>query len=103
MTAAWRLAVALLVAGCAAAGGWTKPGADAAATARDIDACGALAAEAVGPEIGINQDILATRQTDWQRAPIGHIESEALREQTRRRATAIVDSCMRAKGFSRPP
>ena len=92
----------LLVAGCAAAGGWTKPGTDAAATARDVEGCRSLAAETVRPEIDINEDILATRQNDWRRGRIGRIESEAMRDQTRRRADRIVAACMKAKGFDQP-
>ncbi len=97
------LAFALLLAGCAAAAGWSKPGADESATALAYQDCRAMAASAVKPEIGISQDILASRESDWQRARIGSIESETMRAQTRHRAGAIIDSCMRAKGFARGP
>ena len=95
--------IAALLAGCAAPGAWTKAGADDAAVTQATRDCRAVAAAAVGPEIGINQDILATRGTDWQRAQIGRTEQRTMQEHTRDRAAAIVDSCMRAKGFAPGP
>ena len=99
----WLPALALLpaLAGCAAGGGWAKAGADASATDAAYAECRAQAAGAIEPEIGINEDILATRQNDWQRSHVGQVASETMREQTRDRAAALVDSCMRAKGFAR--
>jgi hypothetical protein len=92
----------LLLAGCAAAGSWTKAGADEAATARDYRDCRALAATAVKTDADIDQDILATRQNDWQRASRLRLQSETMREHTGDRAAAIVAACMRAKGFAEP-
>jgi hypothetical protein len=89
----------LALAGCAGAGGWTKPGADASATASVYQDCRELADSTVRPELDINQDILASRGSDWQRAPIGRVEAESMREGTRGRAAAILDSCMKSKGF----
>jgi hypothetical protein len=97
------MAAALLVGCAASAGTWTKPGADAAAIASAYQQCRAAAAAAVAPEIGIDEDIQATRQSDWQRAPTGQIASESLREETRSRAQSIIDACMRAHGFTRSP
>jgi hypothetical protein len=96
-------AITALLVGCAAAGPWTKPGADATAIASASQECRAMAATAVAPEIGIDEDIQATRQSDWQRAPTGQIASESLREETRSRAQSIIDACMRAHGFTRSP
>ncbi len=99
--AALLIATAGLLAGCAAAGGWAKPGADEATMAGDYRDCRTLAADAVRPEIDINQDILATRQNDWQRAQVGQVASATMQEETRRRAASIVASCMQAKGYAR--
>ena len=96
------IALALLLAGCAAAGDWTRPGADQAAIARAYQECRDLAGTAVRTEADIDQDILATRQSDWQRAGLGRVQSQTMREQTRDRAGAIVDACMQAKGFTSP-
>jgi hypothetical protein len=98
------LMTAALLGGCASgAGEWTKPGADEAAVAQAYRSCRQLAEARVGPEIGINQDILATRGTDWRRARIGTIEARTMTEMTHDRAAAIVASCMTASGFQRAP
>jgi hypothetical protein len=96
-------ALVLMLSGCAAAGGWNKPGVDPGAVAAAYADCRAMAAAAVRPEIATDEDILATRGADWQRAHIGHVEAEALHQETQGRAAAIVDSCMRTKGFARGP
>lgn len=102
MRACLSLAAALALTGCVGAGGgWAKPGADAAAVEAAYQDCRAAAADAVGPEVGIDQDILVSRQADWQRSQIGHLEAARVHEETRDRAAAIVASCMQAKGFSR--
>ena len=101
---AGALAVTVLLGGCTSgAAEWTKPGADEAAVAQAYRSCRELADERVGPEIGINQDILATRGTDWQRAQIGGVRTRTMNEMTRDRADAIVASCMNAYGFRRAP
>ena len=101
---AGALAAVALLGGCAsAAGEWTKPGADEAAVAEAYRSCRQLAEARVGPEIGINQDILATRGTDWRRAQIRDVQTRTMTEMTRDRAAAIVASCMTASGFQRTP
>ncbi len=92
----------MLLAACAAAGNWTKAGADAAATAQEYQDCRAIAATAVKSDADIDQDILATRHSDWQRAGVVRVETGNMQEHTRDRAAAIVESCMRAKGFVKP-
>lgn len=104
MRSAGALAVVVMLGGCASgAAEWTKPGADEAAVAQAYRSCRELAEERVGPEIGINQDILATRGTDWQRAQTGGAQTRTMTEMTRDRAAAIVASCMTAYGFQRAP
>ena len=108
---AWAIG-AVLLAGCGAAGDWskadwskadwTKAGADAAAAAGEYQECRAMAATAVKSQADIDQDILASRQNDWQRASIVRVQTRTTQDATRDRAAAIVDACMRAKGFSRP-
>lgn len=98
MTGRW-LGLALLLAGCTAAGGWAKPGADQAATASAYRDCRATATSAVKTDADIDEDILATRGADWQRSGIARIAPRTMREHTRDRAAAIVDACMQAKGF----
>ena len=90
----------LLLAGCSGAGDWTKAGGDEAAAARDYQDCRALAEGAVRTDADIDQDISATRQNDWQRAGVVRLQTRVMHEQTRDRAASIIDSCMKAKGFS---
>jgi hypothetical protein len=102
----WWVALALLLGGCAGAGSWTradwtKGGADEAASARDYQECRAMAAAAVKTDADIDQDILATRHDDRQRASVFRLQGDTMREHTTDRAAAIVDACMRAKGFAK--
>lgn len=97
---AGALAAAALLGGCASGEGeWTRPGADETEVAQVYRSCRSLSEETVGPEIGINQDILATRGTDWQRSQVGNMQARTMTETTRDRAAAIVASCMSAYGF----
>ena len=99
MRAGW-LGLALLLAGCAGGGGWSKTGADSAASAGEYQDCRDMAASAVKTDADIDQDILATLQTDWQRAGVVRQQTRIMHEQTRDRAEAIIESCMKAKGYS---
>jgi hypothetical protein len=102
MNTAGRLGAALLLpllAGCGG-GAWTKTGSDEAGAAREYADCRAIAGGAVQTDADIDQDILATRQSDSQRAGVVRQQTQIMHEQTRDRAAAIVDSCMKAKGFS---
>ena len=103
MNGAARLGAALilsLLSGCAGAGDWAKAGGDEAGATREYADCRALAGGAVQTDADIDQDILATRQTDWQRAGVVRQQTRIMHEQTRDRAEAIIESCMKAKGYS---
>ena len=89
-----------LLAGCGGAGDWAKAGGDEAAASREYEDCRALAGGAVQTDADIDQDILATRQSDWQRAGVVRQQTRVMHEQTRDRAAAIIESCMKAKGYS---
>jgi len=89
-----------LLAGCGGAGDWAKAGGDEAAASREYEDCRVLAGGAVQTDADIDQDILATRQTDWQRAGVVRQQTRIMHEQTRDRAEAIIESCMKAKGYS---
>ncbi len=92
----------LLLAGCGTGGGWSKPGIDAAATARDYEECQTLARTAVRVDAEIDQDILASRSSDLQRSEIVRNQTGRMQETTRNRGDALIASCMRAKGFTPP-
>ena len=94
-------AILLLLTGCADAGtDWAKPGADESAAAAAYRDCRGLADTAVETDRAIDQDISASRQDDWQRASVVRAQTRVMHEHTRDRAVGIVDSCMKAKGFS---
>lgn len=94
-------AALLLLAGCSGGGAnWAKSGADEAATNAAYQDCRGLADTAVETDRAIDQDILASRQDDWQRASVVRTQTRVMHEHTRDRAGAIVDSCMTGKGFS---
>jgi hypothetical protein len=99
--ASWP-ALALLLAGCTAAGGWSKPGSDAAAAVHEYEDCRAVAETVVKTDADIDQDILATRQSDRQRAAGVRADTQTMQEHTGGRTDAIIDDCMRAKGFGEP-
>jgi len=92
--------VLLMLVGCAGGGDWVRPGMDQAAAGREYQDCRELADTAVKTDADIDQDILATRQSDWQRAGVVRTQTRVMHEQTRDRVAAIVDSCMKAKGYS---
>jgi hypothetical protein len=102
MTGRRPIALALLLAGCAAAGTGAPQPADQSAAARGYQECRALADVAVKTEADIDQDILASRSQDWRRAGLGRVQDEAMREQTRGRQRQLIDRCLRSKGIAPP-
>ena len=100
--AACLLAAAVLLpaAGCSGGGNWAKSGADEAAASAAYQDCRGLADTVVKTDRAIDQDILASRQDDWQRASVVRAQTRVMHEHTRDRAAAIIDSCMKGKGFS---
>jgi len=95
--------VLLLVAGCSGVtgGGWSKSGADDAATASAYQDCLALTDTASRTDSDIDQDIASTRGSDLQHSSIVRQQSQDIRNDNRDRADAILSSCMQAKGFTR--
>ena len=61
-----------------------------------------MAETAVKTDADIDQDILATRLGDRQRASGVRAETKTMQEHTGGRAKAIIAACMRAKGFAEP-
>jgi|SRR5437764_5153606 len=97
-------AVLLLAAGCSGGGAnWAKSGAGDTAASAAYQDCRGLSDTAVETDRAIDQDILASRQDDWQRASVVRAQTRVMHERTRDRAAAIIDSCMKGKGFSPKP
>jgi hypothetical protein len=97
--AVWLLTV-LLLAGCAGAAGWTKPGAGSAQTARDVEECRALTDTVVHTDSDIDQDIGTTRGADLQRSNLLRMQTQQTQDNNRDRADAILTACMHQKGYS---
>ena len=94
----------LLLAVCTAAPSevrWVKTGADDQTITRELQDCNAQADAALASERGINQDINATLGGNWQFSGTAGIQNQAMRQQTEGFADRVLNSCMRAKGFSR--
>src|SRR5215831_18415158 len=94
----------LLLAVCTAAQTevrWVKTGADDKTIARELEDCNAQADAALANERGINQDINATLGGNWQFSGTAGIQQQAMRQQAAGYADQVLNSCMRAKGFTR--
>jgi hypothetical protein len=101
MTARSGVLGLLLLAACAAHGGWVKPGGDSAGAARDYDECVGLAEQATSTDARIDQDIIASRSSDIARAESVRTGARLMQESTRNRGRAVIDACMTAKGYSK--
>jgi hypothetical protein len=94
----------LLLAVCTAAPTavrWVKTGADDKTISRELQDCNAQADAALASERGINQDINATLGGNWQRSGTLGLQDQAMRQQASGFADRVLNSCMRAKGFSK--
>jgi hypothetical protein len=80
---------------------WVKTGADDAAVERELSDCNAQANAALANERGINQDINATLGGNWQFSGTSAIEHQSMSAQAAGYADQVLNSCMRAKGFSK--
>lgn len=97
------LALALLLAGCAGPppGPWFRPDAGPQATAAAESECRNEANGVLAGQRQIDQDILATRERDWQSSHTATGHRHAMFAEAAGRAEAQFAACMRAKGFSR--
>jgi hypothetical protein len=80
---------------------WVKTGADDQTITRELQDCNAQADAALATERGINQDINATLGGNWQRSGTLGLQDQAMRQQASGFADRVLNSCMRAKGFTR--
>jgi len=63
--------------------------------------CNAQANAALASERGINQDINATLGGNWQFSGTSAIEQQSMGAQAAGYADQVLNSCMRAKGFTK--
>jgi hypothetical protein len=80
---------------------WVKAGADDKTIARELEDCNAQANAALATEQGINSDINATLGRNWQLAGTQNIQAQSMRQQASGYADQVLNSCMRAKGFTK--
>ena len=81
--------------------GWAKPGADQAATSREVASCRAQADAALAREEGINADISATLGRNWQLSRTTPVVDQSMRQQAKSDADRVFNECMHAKGFTK--
>ena len=80
---------------------WVKTGADDQTVARELSDCNAQASAALTNERGINADINATLGRNWTLSSTQGIENQSMRQQAAGYADQVLNSCMRAKGFTK--
>jgi len=93
-------ALALLLAACASRPQWVKPGTSTDTASEDLEECRALANAATRRDIAIDQDILATRGTDWERNNTLQAKKSTFAMQDQGHARDIIADCMSAKGYA---
>ncbi len=94
------LALAALLAACSSHPQWAKPGASKETVQDDYDECRAYASSATRQDAAIDQDILASRGTDWQRNNTLQAKKSTMSTQDEGHIRDIVASCMGAKGYT---
>jgi hypothetical protein len=98
------IAVCLLLAMCATSGSetkWVKAGANDQTVLRELQDCMAQANKALASEQGINQDISATLGRNWQLGQTTPVVDQSMRQQAQGYSDRVLNSCMRAKGFTK--
>ena len=94
------LALAVALAACSSRPQWVRPGTDSDTASDDLDDCRALASAATRNDAAMDQDILATRGTDWERNNTLQAKKNTFAVQDQGHARDIVASCMSAKGYA---
>jgi hypothetical protein len=94
------LGLALLLAACSGKPQWVKPGTNSDTVSDDLAECQAFANAATRRDTAIDQDILATRATDWQRNNTLQAKKSTFAMQDRGHARDIIADCMSAKGYA---
>jgi hypothetical protein len=94
------LALALALPACSSKPQWVRPGTSRDTASDDLDECKAEANAATRNDQAIDQDILASRGTDWQRDNILQAKKSTFAVQDQGEARDIIASCMGAKGYT---
>mgnify|MGYP000880705463 FL=1 len=83
-------------------GEWFKPGVESGATARELSACQSGARMVGAEEAKIDQDIAASRGSDWQKTGSYSANTQQMAQSAATRQAEMVGRCMRNKGFTQP-
>ncbi|HEV3176435.1 MAG TPA: hypothetical protein VGZ72_10625 [Stellaceae bacterium] len=94
------LGLALLLAACSSKPQWVKPGTSSDTVSDDLAECRALASAATRQDAAIDQDILATRGTDWRNNNTLQAKKQTFAMQDQGHARDIIADCMSAKGYA---
>jgi hypothetical protein len=94
------LAVAALLAACSSNPQWVKPGTSKDTVRDDFDDCRAYANSATRQDAAIDQDILASRGTDWQHTNTLQAKKSTISMQDQGHVRDIIANCMTAKGYT---
>jgi len=94
------LGLALILAACSSKPQWVKPGTASDVVSDDLAECRAYANAASRQEAAIDQDILATRGTDWQRKNTLQAKKSTFALQDKGHTREIIENCMNVKGYA---
>src|SRR5256885_17089631 len=94
------VALALILAACSGKSQWVKPGTGRDVVRDDLEECRAYANAASRQDAAIDQDILATRGTDWQHNNVLQAKKSTFALQDKGHTRDIIASCMSAKGYA---
>lgn len=83
-------------------GEWFKPGVESGATARELSACQSGARMVGAEEAKIDQDIAASRGSDWQKTGSYASNTQQMAQSAAQRQAEMTGRCMRNKGFTQP-
>ncbi len=95
-----KLPLFLALAACSSTPQWVKPGASKETVSDDFEDCRALATSATRQDAAIDQDILASRGTDWERTSTLQAKKSTFAMQDQGHVRDIIASCMSAKGYT---
>jgi hypothetical protein len=98
------LAIGLALSGCFASGPstgeWVKQGVEGNITARDLSMCQREARLVTREESKIDQDIIASRGSDWQTTGSYSSNVSQMRDKSAAREQEMVGRCMRNRGYA---
>ena len=94
------LGLAIFLAACSSQPQWVRPGASRDTVSNDLAECREIANAATKRDANIDQDILASRGTDWARSDTLQAKKSTFAIQEQGRARDIVADCMSAKGYA---